>query len=165
LAIYGFGSSAHLILQIALWHGCQVYVVSRAARHLELARRMGATWAGTSAAQMPAKVDSGIIFAPAGELVPQALEQIDRGGTLSLADIYMTPVPQMDYARHLFYERDVRSVTANTRADGRELMEIAARAPIRAHVVTYPLRDANRVLADVKADKIEGTAVLIVDDA
>ncbi|MCE5278321.1 MAG: zinc-dependent alcohol dehydrogenase family protein [Planctomycetaceae bacterium] len=163
LAIYGFGSSAHVIFQIARHRGCRVFVVTRGASHAQLARDMGAAWAGASAADMPENVDSAIVFAPAGELVPAALSRLKKGGTLSLADIYMTPIPQMDYQQCLFFERDVRSVTANTRQDGRELLAEAAAIPIRPHVTTYPLAQANRALQDLKSDRINGTGVLIVD--
>ena len=164
LAIYGFGSSAHVICQIALHRGCQVYVVTRGESHRELARRMGAAWAGSAAADMPVKVDSAIIFAPAGELVPPALEALAKGGTLALAGIHMTDLPPMAYERHLFYERDVRSVTANTRRDGRELLELAAEIPIRPHTTPYRLEEANRALQDLKADRINGSGVLVVGE-
>ena len=162
LALYGFGSSAHVVLQIALHRGCEVYVVSRADRHLELARDLGATWTGLDAATMPVKADSAIIFAPAGSLVPVALEKLQKGGTLALAGIYMTAVPGLDYEKHLFYERNVHSVTANTRADGRALLTEAAEIPIRPHVTQYDLKDANRALQDLKADRMSGTGVLVV---
>ncbi len=162
LAIYGFGSSAHVIMQIALHRGMTVYVVTRGESHRELARRMGAAWVGATAADMPAKVQSAVIFAPAGELVPQALTKLAKGGTLSLAGIYMTPIPEMDYEECVFYERDICSVTANTRADGRELLAEAAEVPIRPHTTTYPLAEANRALQDLKADRINGTGVLVV---
>jgi len=162
LAIYGFGSSAHVIMQIALHRGMTVYVVTRGESHRELAREMGAVWVGRSAADMPAKVGSAIIFAPAGELVPQALAKLEKGGTLSLAGIYMTPIPEMDYEECVFYERDICSVTANTRDDGRELLAKAAEIPIRPHTTTYPLAEANRALQDLKADRINGTGVLVV---
>ncbi len=162
LALYGFGSSAHVVLQIALHRGCEVYVVSRSERHLELAREMGARWAGTNAAQMPIRADSAIIFAPTGHLVPLALEHLEPGGTLALAGIYMSAIPSLDYEQHLFYERDVHSVTANTRADGRELLAEAAQIPIRPHVTEYALTDANRALQDLKADRINGTGVLVM---
>lgn len=160
LALYGFGSSAHVAIQIALHRGCEVYVVTRGEKHRELARQMGAVWVGADARQMPVKVDSAIMFAPAGELVLPALESLNKGGTLSLAGIYMTPLPPLDYQRHLFYERDVHSVTCNTREDGRQLLAEAAAIPIRAHTTTYPLADANRALQDVKGDRISGTGVL-----
>ena len=164
LGIYGFGSSAHIIAQIALHRGCEVYVVTRGEGHRELAEKMGAAWVGASADQMPVKVDSAIVFAPAGELVPQALEKLEKGGTLSLAGIYMTPIPELDYARHVFYERNIHSVTANTREDGRELLAEAARIPICPHTTCYPLAEANRALQDLKADRINGTGVLVIGE-
>ena len=162
LALYGFGSSAHVVIQIAIHRGCEVYVVTRGENHRELARRMGAVWVGEDAAQMPVKVDSAIMFAPAGELVLPALESLNKGGTLSLAGIYMTPIPQMDYGRYVFYERDIHSVTCNTRQDGRELLAEAAAIPIRPHTTLYPLADANRALQDLKNDRISGTGVLTI---
>jgi propanol-preferring alcohol dehydrogenase len=162
LAIYGFGSSAHVIMQIALHRGCKVYVVTRDARHQGLAAEMGAAWVGESAAALPVATDSAIVFAPAGELVPQALSKLEKGGTVALAGIHMSPIPQMDYTQCLFYERDVRSVTANTRADGRELLELAATIPLRPRTVPYRLDQANEALADLKADRINGTGVLVV---
>ena len=164
LALYGFGSSAHVIMQIALHRGMEVYVVTRGESHRQLAREMGAKWVGAKAADMPVKVESAVIFAPAGELVPQALEKIEKGGTLSLANIYMTPIPRMEYEKHVFYERDICSVTANTREDGRELLAEAARISICPHTTTYPLTEANRALQDLKADRINGTGVLVVGD-
>lgn len=164
LGIYGFGSSAHVVLQIALHRGCQVYVVTRGQGHRELARRMGAVWVGDSTADMPEKVDSAIIFAPAGELVPPALEALEKGGTLALAGIYMTAVPQLDYQRHLFFERNVHSVTSNTRDDGRQLLAEAAAAGVRPHTTTYRLEQANQALEDLAADRINGTGVLVIED-
>ena len=163
LGIYGFGSSAHVVIQIALHRGCEVYVVTRGESHRQLAREMGAAWVGERAEDMPAPVDSAIIFAPAGELVPAALARLDKGGTLALAGIHMTPVPKLDYQEHLFYERNIHSVTANTRADGRKLLAEAAEIPIRPHTTAYDLADANRALADLKADRINGTGVLVID--
>ncbi|MBN2580226.1 MAG: zinc-dependent alcohol dehydrogenase family protein [Pirellulales bacterium] len=160
LALYGFGSSAHVVIQIALHRGCEVYVVTRGEKHRELARRMGARWVGETAEEMPVKADSAIIFAPAGELVPPALEHLEKGGALALAGIYMTDVPPLDYERHLFYERDVHSVTCNTREDGRELLAEAAAVPLRPHTTVYPLAEANRALQDLKNDRINGTGVL-----
>jgi propanol-preferring alcohol dehydrogenase len=161
LALYGFGSSAHVVIQIALHRGCRVYVVTRGEKHRQLARQMGAVWVGEDARELPVKVDSAIMFAPAGELVPPALEALNKGGTLSLAGIYMTPLPQMDYMRYLFHERDLHSVTCNTREDGRELLAEAAAIPIRPHTTVYPLAEANRALMDLKGDRISGTGVLV----
>jgi len=162
IALYGFGSSAHVVIQIALARGCEVYVVTRGERHRELARRMGAAWVGENAGEMPANATRAIIFAPAGELVPAALERLEPGGTLALAGIYMTPIPEMDYERHVFYERDIHSVTCNTRSDGRGLLAEAAEIPICPHTTVYPLTDANRALQDLKGDRISGTGVLVV---
>lgn len=162
LALFGFGSSAHVVLQIALARGCEVYVVSRGENHQQLARDLGAKWAGATAEGMPVKVDGAILFAPVGALVPPALNCLDRGGTLALAGIHMSPIPQIDYDASLFQERDIHPVTANTRADGRELLAEAAGAGVKPHVVPYDLADANRALQDMKADRIDGTGVLRV---
>ncbi len=162
LALYGFGSSAHVVLQIALHRGTTVYVVTRGAGHRQLARQMGATWVGDENATPPEKADSAIIFAPAGGLVPVALASLQKGGTCALAGIHMSPIPTLDYEGHLFYERDLRSVTANTRQDGRELLAEAARIPIRPHTTPYPLADANRALQELQADRINGTGILMV---
>jgi alcohol dehydrogenase, propanol-preferring len=163
LAMIGFGSSAHVLNEIARHRHCEVYVATRDEQHRQLAREMGATWVGSRPEEFPVKVDSAIIFAPAGELVPPTLEKLGKGGTLALAGIYMTPVPALDYERHLFYERDVHSVTSSTREDGRELLLEAAAIPIRPHVTTYPLGEANRALQDLKADRISGSGVLVVE--
>jgi propanol-preferring alcohol dehydrogenase len=125
---------------------------------------MGAVWAGDSANGLPAKLDSAILFAPVGDLVPPALAALERGGTLAIAGIHLSPVPALDYERHMFYERNVRSVTANTRDDGRNLLAEAARAGVRARVTTYPLAEANRALQDLKGDRINGTGVLTIAD-
>ncbi|HEY4759636.1 MAG TPA: zinc-dependent alcohol dehydrogenase family protein [Thermoguttaceae bacterium] len=163
LGIYGFGSSAHVVMQIARHRGCEVYVVTRGEKHRQLARDMGAVWVGEDAGDMPVKVDSAIIFAPAGELVLPALESLQKGGALALAGIYMTPIPAMDYKRYVFYERDIHSVTCNTRSDGRELLAEAAAIPIRPHTTVYPLAEANRALIDLKNDRINGTGVLLIE--
>jgi propanol-preferring alcohol dehydrogenase len=163
LALYGFGSSAHVVIQIALHRGCEVYVATRGEHHRELARRMGAAWVGERPQEMPVKTHGAIIFAPAGELVPPALEKLEKGGTLALAGIYMTTIPAMDYERHVFYERDIHSVTCNTRDDGRALLAEASAIPIRPHTTLYPLADANRALQDLKGDRINGTGVLVVE--
>lgn len=165
LAVYGFGSSAHIVLQLALHRSCEVFVVTRGESHRELARTMGAAWVGEYPSNMPDKVDSAIIFAPAGSLVPPALQALKAGGTLALAGIYMTPIPEMDYERCLFRERDVRSVTSNTRVDARDLLAEAAKIPIRPHTTTYPLADANRALQDLEGDRIDGTGVLVIAES
>jgi len=163
LGIFGFGSSAHIILQIALRRGHGVYVVTRGENHQQLARRMGAAWAGPDAARLPVRLDAAIVFAPSGSVVPPALAALDAGGVAVLAGIHMTPIPSLDYQAHLYRERDIHPVMANTRRDGRELLAEAAAASVRAHTVVYPLPDANRALADMKAGRIEGTGVLTVE--
>ena len=164
LALYGYGSSAHVVMQIAKHRGYKVFVVSRGEEHLQLARNMGADWAGHDASGMPEKADSAIIFAPVGHLVPPALEALEKGGTLALAGIYMTDIPQLDYEKHVFYERDIHSVTANTREDGRQLLKEAAEIPIRPHTTTYALEEGNKALQDLKNDRISGTGLLQIED-
>ncbi len=124
---------------------------------------MGAVWVGGRPEEMPVKTHSAILFAPVGELVPPALERLEKGGTLALAGIYMTPIPAMDYGRYVFYERDIHSVTSNTRQDGCELLAEAALVPVRPHTIVYPLAEANRALQDLKADRIQGTGVLVME--
>ncbi len=164
LGIYGFGASAHVTLQVARARGCEVFVCTREESHRALARRLGATWVGGIGDAMPAKAHGAILFAPAGELVPVALRNLARGGTLALAGIYMTAVPPLDYERDLFYERTVRSVTANTRADGEELLAEAARIPIRTATTTFPLEHANRALALLKRGGFAGAGVLLTGE-
>ncbi len=160
LGMYGFGASAHVSIQIARYWGCQVYVATRGEHHRALARTLGAVWVGGSTDTPPEKLDGAIIYAPAGELVPIVLEALDRGGTLALAGIYLTDVPTLDYERHLFYERSIRSVTANTREDGRALLHVAAEIPIHTQVETFALRVANDALQRLKHDGIDGAGVL-----
>lgn len=165
LAIYGFGSSAHIVIQIAVHMGCNVYVCTRGEKHRELAKRLGAQWVGEEPEKMPILTDSAIIFAPAGDLVPKALEHLRKGGTLALAGIYMTPIPQMDYENHLFFEKNIHSVTANTRQDGMELLRIAAEIPIRPQVQIFPLIEANKALLALKEDRMEGSGILVVEES
>lgn len=160
LGLYGFGASAHIVIQIALFWKCEVYVFTRNLEHQKLALDMGAVWAG-KAEQIPEKkLHSSIIFAPAGELVPYALEALNRGGTLALAGIYMTPIPQLDYIEHLFYEKMLRSVANSTRKDGKQLFKLASEIPIRTQVTIFPLKEANRALQLLKQGKINGAGVL-----
>ena len=160
LGLWGFGASAHIAIQVARHAGCDVYVFSRAREHASLAEELGATWVGGSFDAPPAPLDAAILFAPAGELVPVALGRLDRGGTLAVAGIHLSDMPPLDYQRHLFQERTLTSVTANTRADGRALLQLAADLPIRTHVTCYPLEQANEALLDLKQDRIRGAAVL-----
>jgi propanol-preferring alcohol dehydrogenase len=161
LGLYGFGASAHLTIQLARHRSIDVYVFSRGENHRRLAEELGAVWTGRVPDRPHDSLDASIIFAPAGELVPPALEALDRGGTLVLGGIRMSPVPILDYERHLYYEKTLRSVTASTRSDGEEFLELAASIPVRTQVTTYPLMEANRALLDIKEGKIDGAAVLI----
>jgi propanol-preferring alcohol dehydrogenase len=162
LGIYGFGGSAHLTAQVAIFEGATVHVLTRSEPGRRLALELGAASAGDAADPPPEPLDAAILFAPAGELVPVALRALDRGGTLAIAGIHLTDIPRLVYQDHLFQERTVRSVTANTRQDGREFLEIAARIPIRATTVPYALEDAERALADLAHDRLSGAAVLHV---
>jgi propanol-preferring alcohol dehydrogenase len=165
LGIFGFGGSAHIVIQIARHFGNEVYVFSRGDRHRGLARELGAAWVGGSYDPSPAPLDAAIVFAPAGEIVPPALEALDRGGTLAVAGIHLSDVPSLHYQRHLFQERVLRSVTANTRKDGEELLRLAEEIPITTHVIPYPLEQANQALLDLKQDRIRGAAVLEIGGA
>src|SRR5690606_32675558 len=160
LGLFGFGGSAHIVIQIARHHGCRVFVFSRGGAHREHAIALGAEWVGDSFAAPPERLDAAILFAPAGELVLPALEALDPGGTLAVAGIHLSAIPPLDYARHLFEERTLRSVTANTRSDARELLRLATEIPIRTSVHRYPLEQANTALADLKSDRIRGAGVL-----
>jgi propanol-preferring alcohol dehydrogenase len=159
LGLYGFGGSAHIVLQLARHFGNEVYVVSRGSAHQALARELGATWVGDVP---PVPLDGAILFAPAGAIVPAALAALDRGAALAVAGIHLSAIPPLDYAAHLFQERELRSVTANTRADGRRLLELAQEIPLVTHTVRYPLARAGDALVDLKQDRIRGAAVLEV---
>jgi propanol-preferring alcohol dehydrogenase len=161
LGLYGFGASAHIAIQIARHRGCEVYVFSRTESHHRLAGELGAVWTGRADQPPKEKLDSAIIFAPAGRLVPLALRALDRGGVLALAGIYMTPTPPLEYQRDLYYERVLRSVTASTRSDGEELLAAAAEANVTTHVQTFGLDAANDALVAVKHGHIDGAAVLL----
>ncbi len=160
LGLYGFGASAHVAIQVAVHWGGKVYVFTRSEEHRELAEKLGAVWTGTSKDEPPTKMDSSIIFAPAGELVPDALRVLDKGGTVALAGIYMTPIPEMDYVKYLYHERTLRSVANATRKDGEELLKIAAEIPIRTTTQSFPLEEANKALQFLKAGMINGAAIL-----
>jgi propanol-preferring alcohol dehydrogenase len=161
LGIYGFGGSAHLTAQVALAQGATVHVMTRSADAQDLARRLGAASAQGAADPPPEPLDAAILFAPAGELVTPALEALDRGGTLAVAGIHLSDVPPLDYQRHLFQERTLRSVTANTRADAREFLRLAGEHRLEVSTVPYPLEGAGDALIDLAADRITGAAVLV----
>ena len=159
LGLYGFGAAAHLAIQVARHWGVEVYAATRDQRHQQLALELGAVWAGGTTAEPPVKLDSAIVFAPAGEIVPAALKALRKGGVLALGGIHMSTIPPLDY-NLLYQERVVRSVTNNTREDGVEFLRIAAEIPIQTQVQVYPLREANHALNLLKNDAIRGAAVL-----
>jgi propanol-preferring alcohol dehydrogenase len=163
LGIYGFGGSAHLAAQVALHRGAEVHVLTRSPAAQRLALDLGAASAGGASDAPPVPLDAAILFAPAGELVPPALQALDRGGTLVVAGIHLSEIPPLTYATDLFQERRLRSVTANTRADGEAFLQVAAEIPIRPTVQPYPFEEADRALADLAADRVDGAAVLVVD--
>ena len=164
LGIYGFGAAGHVVIQIARARGADVYVCTRdRKRHQALASELGAAWVGDAMEAPPVKLDASIIFAPAGELVPTALQALDKGGVLVLGGIHMSPIPSFDYSL-IYGERTMRSVANNTREDGREFLAEAAQIPVRTHVQSFPLRDANEALIALKHDAIKGAAVLVVEN-
>lgn len=162
LGIYGFGGSAHLTAQVAIAQGARVHVMTRSPAARELALELGAASVGGASDAPPERLDAAILFAPVGDLVPSALAGLDRGGTLAIAGIHLTDIPALNYQRHLFQERQVRSVTSNTRADGREFLAFAGRHKLRVATVGYPLDHADRALADLAGDRVNGAAVLLV---
>jgi propanol-preferring alcohol dehydrogenase len=160
LGIYGFGGSAHLTAQIALAEGAELYVATRGASARARAASLGAVWSGDATARPPEPLDAAILFAPAGELVPHALAALDRGGVLVVAGIHLSQVPPLDYAAHLFEERVLRSVTANTRHDGEELLRLAPRLGVRASTQSYAFEDAPHALIDLEEGSVDGVAIL-----
>ena len=162
LGLFGFGSSAHIVIQIARRRGAEVYVATRGESHRRLAEELGAVWTGGAYDPIPTPVHSAIVFAPAGEIVPVALRSLRRGGTVSLAGIHMSPVPEMEYEPCLFHEKTLQSVEANTREDGRELLSEASDIPIRPSTTLFDLEAANEALGQLKRDGIDGTGVLRV---
>jgi alcohol dehydrogenase, propanol-preferring len=159
LAFYGFGAAAHLAIQVARHWGVEVYAATRGKKHQQLASELGAVWVGEAADAPPVKLDAAIVFAPAGELVPPALAALKKGGKLILGGIHMSPIPSFSYDL-LYMERLIRSVANNTRRDGEDFLRLAAEIPVRTQIQTYPLRDANRALNDLKSDRVDGAAVL-----
>jgi propanol-preferring alcohol dehydrogenase len=160
LGIYGFGGSAHLTAQLALHLGARVHVLTRGEANQRLARELGADSVGSADAAPPELLDAAILFAPAGNLVPVALRALAPGGTLAVAGIWLSDIPSLVYDAELFRERQLRSVTANTRADGEEFLRLAARLNIRATTTAYPMGEADRALADLEAGRYAGAAVL-----
>ncbi|MFQ5934742.1 MAG: zinc-binding alcohol dehydrogenase family protein, partial [Dehalococcoidia bacterium] len=162
LGLYGFGASAHIVIQVAVHLGYRVHVFSRSEEHRKLARELGAVWVGSAQDERPEKLHGSIIFAPVGNMVPVALEALEKGGTVALAGIYMSPVPELDYGRHLYHERALRSVANSTREDVKDLLGLAAEIPVRTEVQAYPLDAANKALALLKEGRMQGAGVLEV---
>jgi propanol-preferring alcohol dehydrogenase len=160
LGIYGFGGSAHIAAQVAMYEGATVHVMTRAEDARRLASRLGVASVQGAYDPPPERLDAAILFAPIGDLVPVALEALDRGGRLSIAGIHLTDVPSLNYERHLFQEREIVSVTANTRNDAREFLQVAAEIPVEVSAQPYPLEEAARALADLAGGRLSGAAVL-----
>ncbi|ANP52979.1 zinc-binding alcohol dehydrogenase family protein [Streptomyces griseochromogenes] len=163
LGLYGFGGSAHLCAQVALAQGSTVHVLTRDEASRQLALDLGCASARGAYDLPPEPLDGAILFAPAGELVPVALRALDRGGVLAIAGIHLSDIPVLHYESELFYEREVRSVTSNTRDNGRDFLDLAARHGVRATTHPYPLSEAQRALSDLKAGRFDGAAVLLND--
>jgi propanol-preferring alcohol dehydrogenase len=161
LGLYGFGNSAHVVIQVAVKRGYRVHVFTRSKAHQELASELGAVWVGTAKDNPPEPMDGSIIFAPAGPLVLDALKALDKGGTIALAGITMSPIPEMDYDL-IYGERTVRSVANTTRLDAEELLEAAAEIPVRTVVETFPLEEANRVLTMMKRSELKAGAAFVL---
>ena len=159
LGLYGFGASAHLVLQLARHQGCEVYVFTRTPIHRELAKRLAAAWVGSAEDTPPQQLDAAIIFAPAGALVPQALRVLRKAGTLALAGITMSAIPPIDYSL-LYHERVIRSVANSTRQDAREFLQLAAEVPLQTDVEIFNLEQANQALRALKKSEIKAAAVL-----
>jgi propanol-preferring alcohol dehydrogenase len=163
--IYGFGASAQLAAQVALAEGATVHVMTRSPEARRLALRLGAASVGDTFDAPPEPLDSAVIFAPAGEIVPVALAAVDRGGTVAIAGIHLSAIPSMTYADHLFQERQVRSVTANKRRDGEEFLTLAASIGLIVETVPYRFEHADQALRDLAADRVTGAAVIRVAEA
>jgi propanol-preferring alcohol dehydrogenase len=161
LGFYGFGAAAHVAIQVARHWSIEVYAFTRDDAHQKLARDLGAVWAGYSNNQPPKLLDSAIVFAPAGELLPMSLRVLKKGGTVALAGIHMSTIPAMDY-NLLYHERVIRSVANNTRQDGEDFLRVAAEIPIRTQVHVFPLAETNRALNALKNDEVSGAAVIQV---
>lgn len=162
IGLYGFGAAAHIIAQVAIWQGRRLFAFTRDGDEetQAFARSLGCAWAGGSSEPAPEELDAAIIFAPVGPLVPQALKQVRKGGRVVCAGIHMSDIPAFPYEQ-LWGERAIMSVANLTRADGREFMEMAAKAPIRTHTTTFPLQAANEALAALRSGALEGAAVLV----
>lgn len=161
LGLYGFGASAHLAIQVARHWDCEVFVFTRGSRHRDLAEKLGAAWTGGAEEAPPAPLDAAVVFAPAGWIVREALRALAPGGTVAINAIHMDAIPELDYRKHLYGERTLRSVTNLTYRDAREFLEIAAAIPVATTVQVYGLEDANRALLEMKESRLDAAAVLV----
>lgn len=161
LGLYGFGASAHLVIQVARYWDCQVYVFTRSAAHRRHARELGAVWTGQAQDTPPVALDASITFAPVGWLIPLALGHLRPGGTIAINSIHMSPIPELPY-NLLWGERVLRSVANVTRQDAEEFLPLAAQIPVKTDVELYPLAEANVVLQRLKASEVKGAAALFV---
>ncbi len=165
LGLYGFGASAHIVIQLARHKGCEVYVFTRSEAHRQLALQLGAAWAGGAEDEPPGRLDAAIVFAPAGRLAIDALRVLRKGGTVALAGITMSPIPEIDYASFLYHEKILRSVANSTREDVSELLCLAAEIPVRTEVEVFRLAEANQALQALKQSRIHGAGVLKISEA
>jgi propanol-preferring alcohol dehydrogenase len=164
LGLFGFGASAHIVIQVARYWGCEVYVFTRSREHQRMARELGAVWTGSADDEPPKQLDCAIDFTPVGETVPQALRVLEKGGKLVMAVIRKrNPIPPLDYARLLWHEKEIKSVANITRKDARDFLTLAAEIPVLPEVQEFALEDANEALVLLKQGKIDGAAVLRMD--
>jgi len=163
LGLFGFGASAHIVLQLARARGIRVFVFTRSPEHMKVAEKLGAQWTGRAEDQPPEPLQSAIVFAPAGKLVPRVLSLLDRGGVCALAGIYMSPIPELDYAEHLYHERVLRSVANSTRQDVRDLLSEAERAGVVTEHRVFPFSELNEALLLLKQSKLKASGVLKID--
>jgi len=161
VALYGFGAAAHIALQVARRWRCDVYVVSRDEASLERARELGALWTGTIGTPLPHPVGHAVLFAPTGSMIPDIMANLEKGGVLSIAGIYLDRIPELDYATHLFGERELVSTTANTLSDARELLELAASHDFITQVETFPFADGNQALQKLKEGRLNAQSAVL----
>ena len=161
VALYGFGAAAHIALQVARAWRCEVYVVSRDEASLERAREMGALWTGVSGTPLPHRVGHAVLFAPVGTLIPGIMRDLDKGGVLSIAGIYVDRIPELDYGAHLFGEKSILSTTANTLRDAKELLELAAASHFTTQVETFPMNGANEALIKLKEGRLSAQSAVL----
>jgi propanol-preferring alcohol dehydrogenase len=165
LGLFGFGASAHIVIQVATYWGCEVFVFTRSQDHRDLAEKLGASWTGEPEDHPPQRLDCAIDFTPVGETVPRALRVLEKGGRLVLAVIRKrNPIPPLDYAQHLWDEREIKSVANITREDLKEFLPLAAEIPITPEVQEFELEEANKALRLLKGGKIQGAGVLRMTD-